>query len=40
MFVITVLVVLFDRYHTILRARGILERRRKKATAEPATSLP
>jgi len=36
MFIITVLVVLFDRYHTIFRARGILERRlaerrRKKA---------
>jgi len=27
MFIITVLVVLFDRYHTIFRARGILERR-------------
>jgi len=36
MFVITVLVVLFDRYHTVFRARGILEKRRKKGALKEA----
>jgi hypothetical protein len=30
-------VVLFDRYHTVFRARGILEKRRKKGSRDDAS---
>ena len=39
-FLFTVITVLFDRYHTVFTARGVLAKREDEAGEQPATDVP